>query len=158
MTTTTETPNEFARRRVEEFRTVPIQIFGQSVRFLNVDDAERFAGHAVAHLLREGLIDPNRAAEQARDGDPLFQHAVGLLGMAERPKKLQRRPMRETNFFRDVAITMLIQEILEHFPKMKATSSSKAGYSGCGCGVVADAMGMTYDAVCQVWKRLGKQI
>jgi hypothetical protein len=153
-----ETPHEYARRRVEELRTVPIDIFGQPVRFLNTDDAERFAGHAIAHLLRAEMIDRDAAAKVAKDGDPLFQHALGLLGMADRPKKLRIRRRRETNYFRDIAITMLIDELLEHFPSIKATTSAKAGNRGCACGMVADVMGLRYDAVCKVWGRLGKQL
>jgi hypothetical protein len=157
VSTARETPRAFARRRVHEFQTVPIDLFGLPVRFLNKGDAERFAGHAVAAGLRAGLIDPDKARSTANDGDPLFQHALGLLDQAERPKKLHTGRKRETNYFRDIAITMLIQELRERF-ELKPTASSKNGQGDCGCGIVAEAIGLSYDAVCKVWGRLGKQI
>jgi len=153
-----ETAQEYASRRVKELSTVPIEIFGQPVRFLDKDDAERFAGYAIAHLLQLGIIDSAEAARAAKNGDPLYQHALGLLGLADRPKRLQTRRQRETNFFRDIAITMLIDELVESFPPIRPTTSSKHGHSGSACGIVATAMGLTYDAVSKVWSRLGRQI
>lgn len=148
---------QYAARRVADLRTKPIEIFGQPVRFLDTGDGERFAAHAVAHLISLGMIESEQAREFARRGDPLFQHALGLLGMAERPRKLQHGRKRETNYFRDIVIVMLVQELQEGF-EIKPTSSAKDGQEGCGCGIVAAEMGMTYDAACAVWKRLGKAI
>jgi hypothetical protein len=155
-----QTPQEYAQHRVEQLRTIPIDLFGQPIRFLNSDDGERFAAHAVAQLIALQMIDKADAMKTARDGDPLFQHALGILGvpLPYRPKRLQTARKRETNYFRDIALTMVVQELEERFG-VKPTTSSKAGHGNCGCGIVAEAVGgLSYDAVAKVWGRLGKQI
>lgn len=168
---------DYARSRVESLRNEPIDVFGQSVRFLNPRDAERFAGWVTAQQLAAGMIEAFAAAKKAADGDPMYFHALALLAalelrgeirleyplrgyvistLVERPK-LKTAPKRETNVFRDIAITMLVQELCEGF-ELKPTSSAKAGRGGCACGIAAEAMGLSYDAVCKVWGRLGHAI
>lgn len=168
----------YAKRRVENMRNDPIDMEGFHVRLLSQEDAEAFAAFVIARLLFAGKIDPVHAALQAANGDPLFQHAFEKLAATElkgeitlseplrttvitsldRPPKLKAAMRRkETNYFRDIAITMLVQEICNRFD-MKATTSAKIGQAYCACGITAEAMGLTYDAIAKVWGRLGKHI
>lgn len=162
----------YAKARAEQMRNEPIEMFGQNVRFLSRDDGEAYAAHATAYEIARGGISPERAAQEARAGDRLFYNAICRLvaaelrggveiagplralaiDMLEAPPKLKPGLKKESHFFRNLAIDIMVSDVCEKFD-LKPTSSAKAGTGRSGCGVVAKALGMTYSAVEQVWKK-----
>jgi hypothetical protein len=168
---------DFAKGRAQRMREEPFELFGAQVRLSPWGDGEgeRYAAHHFAAGLARGWIDPTQAEQEARGGDPLFCGALMMLAGAElrgelilaeplrsavvailtAPPKLRAGWKRETNFFRDIAIVTLVQEVCEGFA-LKPTGEGRARQSGCA--IVGRALGMNYETVRAVWKRLGKKI
>lgn len=166
---------KFAEDRVEWFRTNPINVFGIQVRYLDDADGERFASYAVARCLIDGSIEPAHAARSAQAGDPLFYDALCLLAAVEmednmrlpdplrglviatlrdRPR-LKRARRLETNYFRDICITMLVQEVRDGFGLSLYGRSAKRTSA---CGIVAQTLGMEYEAVRKAIRNFVKEI
>ena len=167
---------DYAKRRAARLREEPFELFGKEVRLLGDGESEAYAAHHIAHALANGMIAPDSALQSAREGDRLFCNALMILGAAQlrgdlelqgslrsavigtlaEPPKVKSGWKRETNFFRDVAIAILVKEVCTGFD-MKPTGRSPKRQSACA--IVAQVIhGMNYDSVRKVWNRLGKQI
>lgn len=170
-----ETPLSYAKRMVARFREHPVELEpGLMVRLLDPEDGERFAHQVFARLLFTGRIDTDQAANAAGAGDPLFFNALAFLGSAElkgeirlleplrghviealaNPPKLKAGHRKESYYFRDVALTMIVQEICARFGLKPTSSSGRA----CGCSIAGNALGMTYEAARKSFDKYGRHI
>ena len=136
------------------------------------EDAEHFAQRVFAYLLAAGRLDPADAAAKASGGDPLFYGAMRHLAVADMDGEIQlAEPLRawvsaalktqpklkrarrlETNLFRDICLTMLVQEVRDRFG---LTTTGRSYRRQSACGVVAEAAGLERGTV---WKAVRKFI
>ena len=140
---------------------------GNSARLLAHKDGDRFSERLLSNLLAAGRVNPTDAAKEASAGDSLYYGALCHLAadelsgevrlqeplrsyviavLRERPP-LKRARRRETNYLRDVCLTMLVREVRDRF-NLPATGNSARRQSACG--IVAQATGMESGAVTKV--------
>lgn len=166
----------FARKEVAWHRENAIDLLGMQVQLLDPAAGERYGAYHFAQMIGAGMIDPAYAADEARAGDRLFYDAICELAAAELEGKfvldatlrqhvveilrttprLWRSRRLETNFFRNLAITMLVQRIHELFGLNKTAGPTMRRESGCG--IVADAMGLNYETVRAVVDKFDRKI
>lgn len=155
---------EFAQQQVSWFRENEIDVLGKPVRFFDPGSSEQYAAHIFARCLINGMIDPAQALDEARQGDALYVNALRLLGAMQvagtidLPIELRQvvtasltdlgKPRRarrlETNYFRDIALTIIVQQVSDKFA---LTISGRSSRRPSACRIVADAAGMDYEAV-----------
>ena len=150
----------YAKRQVAWYRENAVELMpGNSVRMLAPRDGDRFAERLFAAYLATGRLSAADAAAKASDGDPLFYGALCHLAaselagevqlieplrsyviaaLRERPR-LKRDRRKETNYFRDVCLTMLVQDVCERF---NLTWSGSSARRQSGCSIVAEAIGL----------------
>lgn len=166
---------DYAKEQWAWFRDNDVDVLGKPVRFLDPASSEAYAAHTLACCLVSGIIEPAHALERAKAGDPLFLDALSLLGGMSvagtinlpselraavtaaliEPIRARRARRLESNFFRDVCLTMIVQEVSERFGLPTTGRSARRSNA---CKIVAEATGLEYETVRKAVQKMIKQI
>ena len=164
----------FARAEIDWYRDNPIPMFGIDVRFLDRDDARRFARHTVKTHALHHPTNMMMICDYARAGWDLADEALreAIIEFLDRGELLPtylasynmevarggfRRasgPKKADNFFRDIALMAVVENVGKKFG-FKPTRNL-ASKRPSACSIVAQAVGLSEPAIVAIWQRLGR--
>ena len=166
----------FARAEIAWFRDNPVSLFGIDVNFLDAGDNRRFARHAVkTHALAHPL-NMMKTADYARAGWDLADEALreAIIEFLDRGEPMPTYlasynmevarggfrhvpgPKKADNFFRDLALMMVVEKLVEKFG-LKPTRN-RASKRPSACSILAQAIGLSEPAIVALWQRLGRHL
>ena len=110
--------------------------------------AWRVCQHLVGELLQDAPRDTDPAPPPVLADSPLMHWALRVAqGLLTEPKPPGRDPIK--NFFRNYVVASTVQGICDI--GIRPATSNKPGWSACH--LVADRLGLSYEAVRTIWRR-----
>jgi len=166
----------FARAELEWARNTPIDMGGLDVRFFEADDARRFVRQIVKQYALNRPGNMMKIADFARAGWDIADEALRdlILDFVQRGEPLptylaaynmevvrggfRRRsgPKKADRLFRDIALMMVVENVGRRFG-LRPTRN-RASKRPSACSIVAQAMGLSEEAIVAIWKRLGRYL
>jgi hypothetical protein len=164
----------FARAEIAWFRDNPVSLFGIDVKFLDEDDNRRFARHTVKNHALAHPLNMMKTADYARAGWNLADEVLRelIIEFMDRGEPMPtylasynmevarggfRRPPgpnKADKFLRDIAMMMVVQELVKKFA-LKPTRN-RASKRPSACSIVAQVVGLSEPAIVALWQRLGR--